>query len=245
MNIKVAAFYKFLDIDENILVEEKAKIEEELLNLNILGTILLAKEGINGTISGIDTSIDIFSDFLEKETIFKNLEIKFSYTNKNPFQKCKVKIKKEILTFNEPDCLPHKKTGVHLNPDEWNDLIQQKETILIDVRNSYEIERGTFDGAKNPQTTNFTEFKEFVTKEMASEKNKNIAMFCTGGIRCEKASSFMLNQGFENVFQLNGGILKYLEEKKEEDGSLWKGSCFIFDERRELSKDLKPINNVE
>lgn len=238
---KIAAFYKFVSIKPDELKLLAKRIEHKLQELQILGTILLAQEGINATIAGASSKMDDFLSFLREIQFFKYLDLKFSFAEKIPFRKCKVRIKNEILTFGEKNCDPTQRTGVHVSSNEWNELIKDVNTCVIDVRNDYEVKCGSFFRAINPNTQTFVEFKDFVRKKLSDQKNKKIAMFCTGGIRCEKASAFMLNEGFNDVYQLDGGILRYLETEKKED--LWKGSCFIFDDRQELSSNLSPIKN--
>lgn len=246
MQFTVAAFYKFVSKFQKPLPEIRTNLLDFMKEKNITGTILLAEEGINSTISGSSKSIQEFLTFLKNEYLeFSTINPKFSYSEIAPFKKTKVKIKKEILTFNETDCNPATtKTGTFVNPKEWNTLINDPEVKLLDVRNSYETKDGTFRGAIDPKTENFTDFKEYVSKELDPSKDKKIAMFCTGGIRCEKASSYMLNRGFKEVYQLDGGILKYLEETPQ-DQTMWEGKCFIFDDRESLDQDLHPSPHAE
>lgn len=235
---RVVAFYKFVEI-ENI-----HDLQSDLISFcdkhSILGTILLAEEGINGTVAGTDSAINALVTFLNSHACFGNMEYKYSETILMPFKKIKVILKKEIVTFEVPHINPSKKTGKFISPEDWNNLISQEEVFLIDTRNDYEVELGTFQGAINPKTQKFTDFPEFMEREglniMAQNKHKKIAMFCTGGIRCEKASAYLLEQGFEEVYQLEGGILKYLEKIPTEN-SLWQGECFIFDRRNVLKKE--------
>jgi UPF0176 protein len=206
------------------------------------GTILLANEGINGTISGKEKDILNFHKFIKNDdkflNVFKNLEYKASWSDGNPFYRMKVRLKKEIVTLGIPEISPVKKVGTYIKPKEWNALISDPDIILIDTRNQYEVDIGTFRNAINPKTTSFREFPEYVKKNLNQQKNKKIAMFCTGGIRCEKASSYMLEEGFEEVYHLQGGILKYLETVPEEN-SLWNGECFVFDQRVAVTNELK------
>jgi UPF0176 protein len=195
----------------------------------IKGTILLADEGINGTLAGLYESISLLEKKLDILG-FANLEKKKSIYQTMPFNRLKIKIKKEIVTFGDKNLNVEKLKGKHINTNNWNKLIQDKETLVIDVRNEFEIKLGSFKGSINPNTKNFSEFKKFIKKKLYQEKNKKIAMFCTGGIRCEKASSYMLSEGFKNVYQLKGGILKYLEDIPSKS-SEWKGECFVFDSR--------------
>lgn len=238
---KVAAFYKFVDLpDYN-------NLREDIYNFcsahNILGTILLAEEGINGTVAGrhqdIDELVTYYNSSTEIGDRLSNLEIKYSLSRYMPFLRLKVRTKSEIVTFNAPDISPERQTGTYVTSEEWNELINATDTILIDTRNDYEYEIGTFRGAINPQTKSFTEFKNFVSRNLEHVRNKPVAMFCTGGIRCEKASSYLLSLGFQEVYHLKGGILKYLESIPETE-SLWQGDCFVFDERVAVGHSLSP-----
>ena len=236
---KVVALYKFSKILDPFKVHNS--IRAKLKSLSIYGTILVGEEGINGTISA-DTkkSIDSAIKFISKLDGFNNLDVKHSSSKKNPFVRLKVKLKKEIVTIGDTTIDPTKVVGEYVNPADWNELIDNKDTILIDTRNNYENSIGTFKKSLNPKTSKFREFTNWIKKQKFSKedkKNKNIAMFCTGGIRCEKASSFMKEQGFENVFHLKGGILKYFELIPQ-DNSTWQGECFVFDDRVSIKHDL-------
>ncbi len=224
----VAALYKFVSLPDYI------ELQPPLLSFcqeqGIKGTILLAKEGINGTIAGSRQAIDAVLAFLRGDTRLADLEHKESYTDTLPFERMKVRLKLEIVTLGIPEVDPNEKVGTYVNPQEWNDLISDPQVIVIDTRNDYEVSIGTFKRAENPQTQIFRQFPEYVSKNLDPEKHKRVALFCTGGIRCEKASSYMMTQGFEEVYHLKGGILKYLEEVPSEE-SLWEGECFVFDTR--------------
>lgn len=237
----IVSFYQFIELSE--LSKLKAELHQLCLQENILGTILLAGEGVNGTLAGLDKNIHAFLDFLSQNTVFKHLDCKMSKSKVKPFQKLKIKIKKEIITFNIPSLKPHALTGHFVSPDKWNELIQDPDVVVIDTRNLYETECGTFKNAVIPNTKRFTEFPKFI-QDSALSKKKKIAMFCTGGIRCEKASSYLISEGFEHVYQLQGGILKYLEQVAPEN-SLWQGECFIFDNRGIVKKEeISTDNNV-
>ena len=201
---------------------------------NIKGTVLLASEGINGTISGQKNNIHKFLEFIKTDPFlkgnFNDLEHKESWASKNPFYRIKVRLKKEIVALGVEGISPNDKVGRYVNPEDWNALIEDPSTIVIDTRNNYEVDIGTFKNSINPQTETFREFPSFVEKNLKNNKQKKIAMFCTGGIRCEKATSLMLEKGFEDVYHLKGGILKYLENIPKEE-SLWEGECFVFDQR--------------
>ncbi len=236
--IVVAAFYKFTPLSAY------RQMREPLLDFckqhNLRGSILLAAEGINATVAGTEAGIDALLTCLREAPGLGDLEAKFSRAPRRPFGKMKVRLKREIVTIKAPGADPTQQVGIYLNPRQWNDLIQQNEVLVIDTRNSFEFDYGTFAGAVNPQTESFGEFPEYVQRELLPNRPQRVAMFCTGGIRCEKATSYLLSQGVEEVYHLRGGILKYLEEMPQED-SLWAGTCFVFDEREALDHDLRPI----
>ena len=215
------------------------------LSKEIKGTLLLADEGINGTLAGSEKSILALLHYLKNDPIFegnfKNLAHKESWSDKHPFYRMKVKLKKEIVTLGVPGVSPTKLVGTYVKPQDWNSIISDPEVILIDTRNDYEYAIGTFKNAVNPKTNTFREFPEYVKTHFDPKKYKKVAMFCTGGIRCEKASSYMMSEGFDEVFHLEGGILKYLEEVKPEE-SLWQGECFVFDQRVAIKHGLEVGN---
>jgi len=228
----IAAFYKFTELTE--IDSLKSQLELFCEEHHILGTLIIAKEGINSTVAGEEKSINALIRLLQTDSRLSGLDCKYSVSEINPFNKMKVLIKKEIVTFN-PNLNAMQKMGIHVSPDEWNQLMSDPEMFVIDTRNTYEIELGAFQGAINPKTESFSEFPAFVENNLDPNKHKKIAMYCTGGIRCEKASAYLLEQGFENVYQLEGGILKYLE-KMDPIRSLWEGKCFIFDNRVTLDR---------
>ena len=235
---KIVALYKFCKIEDPIYFQKF--IKSELSSLNILGTIIIGEEGINGTISGNESSLNKAVTALKSINLFQNIDLKESYSTKKPFLRLKIKIKEEIVSMGLRDIDPTIQAGQYIVPEEWNNLINDKNTVLIDTRNNYEYSIGTFENSINPETNNFKEFPNWVDKQGfndSDKKSKNFAMFCTGGIRCEKASSYMKNQGFKNVFHLKGGILKYLENIDIKD-SKWKGECFVFDDRVSVKHDL-------
>ena len=236
--ILVAALYKFVEIDD--LLSLQSNLYEICEKNNIMGTILIANEGINGTISGKNNEINQTISLLKSDKRFANIEIKYSSTNKQPFHRMKVRLKKEIVTIGLPEINPNKKVGTYVKPEDWNDLISDPNVIVIDTRNKYETKIGSFQNALDPETSSFREFPDWVKKFKSSKDNANkkIAMFCTGGIRCEKASSLMKEEGFEDVYHLQGGILKYLETIDKEN-SLWNGECFVFDQRVCLTDELE------
>lgn len=233
------AFYQFVTLKN--VIQLQTYIQRFCKKNKIKGTILIAHEGINGTISGQDIEIYQFLEFIKNDSFFKNkfkkLDHKESWASKKPFYRMKVRLKKEIVTLGVKGISPAKKVGQYVNPEDWNALIQDPNTIIIDTRNNYEVDIGTFKNALNPKTSTFREFPSYVEGELINKDSKKIAMFCTGGIRCEKASSFMLEKGFKNVYHLKGGILKYLENIPKEE-SLWEGECFVFDQRVAVTHGL-------
>jgi len=232
----VAALYNFISLSDPESLRQKLKALTK--EHNISGTLLLALEGINGTVAGSRKAIDALKEFFIQEKLFDTMEYKESYAESDPFYRMKVKIKAEIVTLGQPDARPSEIVGTYVNPKEWNELIVDPDVTVIDVRNDYEVEIGTFKNALNPQTENFKQFPDFVSKFLDPKKHKKIAMCCTGGIRCEKASSYMKKMGFSEVYHLKGGILKYLEEVKAEQ-SLWEGDCFVFDQRVSVKHGLE------
>ena len=215
---KIITLYKFHKIQEPLKLQ--AALKKELKNLDILGTIIVGNEGINGTVSGTSINLDRAIERLKLHTKILDLDLKESFSKKPPFLRLKIKIKDEIVTMGKKNINPSTQSGEYINHKRWNALIEDKNTLLIDTRNSYEYAIGTFKNSINPKTANFKEFPEWVKKQKFSEtdkKQKKVAMFCTGGIRCEKASAFMKNEGFENVFHLKGCILKYLEKTEDQN----------------------------
>lgn len=239
--IIVATFYKFVSLPN--FQEIQQPLLEYCQSQNIKGTILLAKEGINGTIAGTRQGIDHTLAYLRSHLPFADLEHKESTATDLPFARLKVRLKKEIVTLGIPEVDPNQQVGTYIAPQDWNQVISNPEVTLIDTRNQYEVEIGTFQGAINPQTESFREFPEYIAKNIDPKQHPKVAMFCTGGIRCEKASSYLLAQGFQEVYHLKGGILKYLEEVPTEE-SLWQGECFVFDERVTVKEGLE-IGNYE
>ncbi|MBD62657.1 MAG: hypothetical protein CMD68_01080 [Gammaproteobacteria bacterium] len=231
----VVAFYAFLDL---IDLEYFQKIFTDFLNQkNIKGTVLLASEGVNGTLSGSLESIKKFIEFLKSHNLYISQNVKFSTCEEDPFPRLKVKLKNEIVSIGNDLADPNKAVGEYIQPKDWNTFISQDDVLILDTRNTYEFSIGTFKNSIQPETTNFREFPNWLEKS-GIEKNKKVAMFCTGGIRCEKASSLMKAKGFNNVYHLQGGILNYLE-KVDNDESLWRGECFVFDDRVALDQNLE------
>lgn len=239
MTYKVAALYQFVPLPD--FRELKEPLHRLCQDLGIRGTLLLAHEGINGTVAGRDEAIDALMAELRSGLLFAgrldNLELKYSIASEMPFKRMKVRLKKEIVTLGDPQTDPLRRVGTYVSPDEWNRLMDEPGIVLLDTRNDFEVGMGTFAGAVDPRIARFSEFKDFVRDELDPARHKRVAMFCTGGIRCEKASSYMLAQGFEEVFHLKGGILKYLEDVPQTE-SRWNGECFVFDERIALGHGL-------
>lgn len=232
----ICALYKFTRLDD--FEEIQLPLRSFLDSLSVKGTLLLAREGINGTISGTKVSLEKVLDYLQSDPRFLDLEFKFSYSQKIPFKRLKVKLKKEIVTMGLTEIDPTHSAGTYVKPKDWNELINDPDVVLIDTRNNYEYEIGSFKGAINPNTETFREFPSFTKNTLEQYRDKKIAMFCTGGIRCEKSTAYLKSEGFKNVFHLQGGILKYLEEVNE-DESLWEGECFVFDDRVAVKHNLE------
>ena len=232
----VCALYQFVRLDD--FEAFRTPLRELMVELEVKGTILLALEGLNGTISGSKASIDGVIQFLQDDGRFDNLEIKFSHSATTPFKRLKVKLKKEIVTLGVEHIDPLSSVGTYIAPQDWNALISDPDVVLIDTRNNYEYEIGSFKGAINPNTETFREFPTYTKDNLEKYRGKKVAMFCTGGIRCEKSTAYLKSQGFDTVYHLQGGILKYLEEMDEEQ-SLWEGECFVFDDRVAVKHNLE------
>ncbi len=234
--MKVVSFYRFLDLeDPKALSTALQSLCEEN---GLLGTILVADEGVNGTLAGSRDAVEAvfawLSDALELE---EAIEVRWTDAVEAPFRRMRVRLKKEIVTLGRPDIKPHESAGKHVCPDEWNELIDNPDTLVIDTRNHYEVEVGTFPHAIDPGTDSFCDFPRFAEQLADTDKNRPLAMFCTGGIRCEKAAALMLELGFNEVHQLQGGILNYLEQVSGKDNR-WDGECFVFDSRVAVDRDL-------
>ncbi len=232
----VCALYKFVALEDYKAIRQP--LLEAMESNGIKGTLLLASEGINGTVSGTQEGIDALLAWLNSDDRFNPISFKLSYHDNQPFYRTKVKLKKEIVTMGVEGIDPRKTVGTYVKPKDWNALISDPDVLLIDTRNDYEIEIGTFEYAVNPNTKTFREFPEYVKNNLDPKKNKKVAMFCTGGIRCEKSTAYLKEQGFEEVYHLEGGILQYLEDVPKED-TLWKGDCFVFDNRVAVNHDLE------
>ena len=235
--IVVCALYRF------VRIEDPSALQLQLLELlkthTIKGTLLVAAEGINGTVAGSREAIDILRCWLKEDERFRDISFKESQAFDNPFLRTRVKLKKEIVAMGIEDIDPSHLAGTYVKAEDWNELISSPDVITIDTRNEYEVEVGSFKYAVNPKTSSFREFPKYIASHLDKSRNKKIAMFCTGGIRCEKSSAYLKSLGYENVYHLEGGILNYLE-KTDAANSLWQGECFVFDDRVTVGQDLEP-----
>ena len=240
MTYKVAAFYQFAALRDFRELHEP--LRAICAGLELKGSVLLAHEGVNGTLAGSMDAIAALVEELRHGDLFggrlDKLELKFSQASAMPFQRLKVRLKKEIVTFRDPATDPTRQVGVYIDPADWNALIAAPDTLVIDARNAFEVAMGTFPGALDPGIESFGQFKDFAARHLDPAKHRKVAMFCTGGIRCEKASAYLLSHGFEEVYHLKGGILKYLEGVPEAE-SRWRGECFVFDDRVALGHGLR------
>ena len=240
MPYKVAAFYQFAALPD--FRERREPLRAICADLRLKGSVLLAHEGINGTLAGSADAIIALVEELRCGALFggrlDNLELKFSQALAMPFQRLKIRLKKEIATLGDTEADPTRQVGNYVDPADWNDLIATPDTLVIDTRNAFEVAMGTFAGALDPGIKSFGKFKDFAARNLDPVKHRRIAMFCTGGIRCEKASAYLLARGFAEVYHLKGGILKYLEGVPEAE-SRWRGECFVFDDRVALGHGLQ------
>jgi UPF0176 protein len=240
MPYQVAAFYQFAALPD--FAELREPLRAICAGLALKGSVLLAHEGINGTLAGSTEAIAALVDELRRGKLFggrlDHLELKFSRASAMPFQRLKVRLKKEIVTLGDTSADPTRQVGIYVDPADWNDLIAAPDTLVIDTRNEFEVAMGSFKGAIDPGIRSFGQFKDFTAQNLDPAKHRKIAMFCTGGIRCEKASAFLLSRGFAEVYHLKGGILKYLEGVPEAE-SRWRGECFVFDDRVALGHGLR------
>lgn len=220
--------YKFVKLDNYINLKEI--FYKKMQELQILGTILLAEEGINAGFAGTPQNMQAFYDFIRQDPRFADMNFKETFDDFIPFEKIKVKLRKEIVTLGVPGIDPLRETGHHVAPKEWNALISDPQVVVVDTRNTYEFELGSFKNSINPETENFRDFPKYVAENLLDKKDKKIAMFCTGGIRCEKSTAYLMSLGFKDVYQLDGGILNYFKEVSPEE-SMWEGGCFVFDDR--------------
>jgi UPF0176 protein len=240
MPLKVAAFYQFAALPD--FRELREPLRAICAGLRLKGSVLLAEEGINGTLAGAPDAIDDLIKELRGAAPFggrfDNLELKFSRASAMPFQRLKIRLKKEIVTFGDAAIDPAREVGIYVDPADWNALIATPDTLVIDARNAFEVALGTFEGALDPGIDSFGQFKDFVARHLDPAQHRKVAMFCTGGIRCEKASAYLLARGFSEVYHLKGGILGYLEGVPEAE-SRWRGECFVFDDRVALRHGLR------
>jgi len=230
------ALYKFVSLPD--FAQLQAPLQKVMADNNVFGTLLLATEGINGTIAGLPTDVQAVLEWLKQQPLLSGIDQKNSYHSDIPFYRTKVKLKKEIVTMGVEGIDPRQVVGTYVKPSDWNALISDPEVVVVDTRNDYEVEIGTFKNAIDPQTKTFRDFPAWAGENLNKEKHKKVAMFCTGGIRCEKSTAYMKEQGFDEVYHLEGGILKYLEEVPQ-DQTLWEGECFVFDNRVAVGHDLK------
>lgn len=236
MSVLIVTFYKFVPIEDCPGLQRS--LQRRCHDLNLKGTILLAQEGINATLAGSAATIHELMEWLTSDHRFANLPLKTATALEQPFGHLKVKVKPEIVTLAQPDANPTEQVGTYVSPQDWNQLITDPTVIVIDARNEYEVNIGTFKGAVNPHTESFRQLPEYLHTHLDPHTDQKVAMFCTGGIRCEKATSYLLKQGFSEVYHLQGGILQYLHDIPETE-SLWQGECFVFDERVTVRHDLK------
>ncbi|MXR67166.1 rhodanese-related sulfurtransferase [Shewanella sp. JBTF-M18] len=232
----VCALYKFVSLPDFETLQQP--LLKEMESLGIKGTLLLASEGINGTVAGSQAGIDGLLAWLDAQPGLDNIVYKLSFDDEMPFYRTKVKLKKEIVTMGVEGIDPREVVGTYVKPKDWNKLISDPEVLLIDTRNDYEVNIGTFKNAVDPKTQTFREFPDYVKQNLDPKQHKKVAMFCTGGIRCEKSTAYLKEQGFDEVYHLEGGVLKYLEEVQPEE-SLWEGECFVFDNRVSVNHRLE------
>jgi UPF0176 protein len=232
----VAAFYRFVDLPD--CAELREPLSQRCVELGLMGTILLAREGINGTIAGTESAVRDFFTQLRQEPRFASVRPRKSWCERMPFHRMKVRLKKEIVSLGVEGIDPNREAGRYVPPEQWNDLISRDDVRVVDTRNDYEFQLGTFEASEDPQTRSFRQFPEWVADNLDPQRDQHVAMFCTGGIRCEKATALLLQKGFRHVYHLEGGILNYLEQVPADD-SLWKGECFVFDNRVTVDHDLE------
>ena len=233
----VVTFYRFVQLPD--FRQLKPIITEAAGALGIKGTVLLAEEGINSTIAGSEIEVAAFFDWMNKDPRLADMERKTSECKERPFSRLKVRLKTEIVRMRAPEAQPHLGVGQYIDPRDWNKVIQDPGTTVVDVRNRYETEVGTFEGAIDPETDEFSEFPAYAAQAL-TDKDKPVALFCTGGIRCEKATAYLIQHGYTNVMHLKGGILNYLAQVPQEE-SLWRGTCFVFDDRRAVDHNLRDV----
>lgn len=234
--VQVSAFYKFTAVEDPVALKDN--LDRYLADTGILGTVLIAKEGVNGTISGSKQEVECFIAHLSDALAVSEIAFKRATATFRPFHRMKVRLKKEIVTLGVEGIDPTREVGQYIPPEQWNALIEREDVVLVDTRNDYEFAVGSFRGALNPNTKSFREFPDYVDRNLDPEKTPKVAMFCTGGIRCEKATGLMLQKGFKEVYHLQGGILEYFNRIDNQE-SLWDGECFVFDERVTVNQNLE------
>lgn len=241
--MKVASFYRFLDLDHPAAFREA--LLEACRERGLLGTVLVASEGVNGTLAGEETDVRAILAWMEERLgLDAPLDARWTEADEAPFRKLRVRLKKEIVTLGRPDLKPHDRVGTYVAPEDWNALLEDPDVLVVDTRNRYEIDVGSFPGAVDPGTDSFREFPDFARDLAATGTERPVAMYCTGGIRCEKATALMLELGFERVYHLKGGILNYLEALPAADNR-WDGECFVFDTRVAVDRDLEEGGYVQ
>jgi len=234
--VQVSALYKFTEVGDPVALKDR--LIRYLADTSLLGTVLVAKEGVNGTISGPPKEVEDFIVFLSDALGVENIPSKRATSSFRPFHRMKVRLKKEIVTLGVDGIDPNREVGQYVPPEQWNALIEREDVVLVDTRNDYEYAVGSFKGALNPKTKSFREFPDYVDRNLDPAKTPKVAMFCTGGIRCEKATGLMLQKGFKEVYHLEGGILEYFN-RVDSKQSLWDGECFVFDERVTVNQELQ------
>jgi UPF0176 protein len=234
--MKIVSFYRFTSISDPETL--RAELQTQCERQDLLGTVLVAEEGVNGTLAGDEAALQTFFRWLEGElALAEPLDGRWTEADEAPFQRMRVRLKKEIVALGRPDIRPDQDKGTHVGPQQWNELIAKPETLIVDTRNHYEVEVGTFPNSMDPETDSFRQFQDFAEKLAETDSDRPLAMFCTGGIRCEKAAALMQELGFSEVYQLQGGILNYLENVPDSENQ-WKGECFVFDKRVAVDQDL-------
>lgn len=234
--VEIATFYRFVELPDFETVAARLRGSAEAGGL--LGTVIVAAEGINATLAGKSATLRGWLGELTQDPRFRDLRPRYSRAQCTPFYRLKVRVRDEIVTFGQPGIAPHRRTGVHVDANKWDELLADPEVLVLDARNRYETGIGTFAGAVDPQTDSFRDFSGYVQRNLDASRQRKVAMFCTGGVRCEKASAWMIEQGFEEVYQLSGGILAYLEQRTADSGR-WQGACFLFDQRVAVEYGLK------
>ncbi|MFK8052108.1 MAG: rhodanese-related sulfurtransferase [Woeseiaceae bacterium] len=244
-SVQVVSFYRFTTVSDVQALGESVRREADARSL--LGTAIIAKEGLNATFSGEKLDLDSLLDWLREQPGFEGIDGRWSLTDAPPFRRLRIKYRDEIVSMGHAEVNPANGQGLHVGAEDWNQLIDDPETLVIDTRNLYEIEIGTFDRAVNPETRNFREFSDYIDNELADDPDRPIAMFCTGGIRCEKATAVMRDKGFSQLYQLRGGVLGYLDEIAGDQAleSRWQGECFVFDSRVAVDDTLSPGGYVQ